>query len=49
MDKIVAGEGDQEYLILITNDLNVRILSLEVGEIMVISQMPLENLDQMVY
>lgn len=49
MDKIVAGEGDQEYLILITNDLNVRILSLESDEIMVISQMPLENLDQMVY
>ena len=37
MDKIVAGEGDQEYLLLITNDLNVRIMSLEADELMVIS------------
>ena len=45
MEKIVAGDGDQEYLLLITNDLNVRIMSLEADELMVISQMPLESLD----
>ncbi len=49
MEQIIAGEGDQQFLLLVTNDLNVRIMRLENDELIVISQMPLESLDHMVF